>query len=303
MHIAILLAIAGVDLGAQQRSDRAFSVAVTNSTFAVGRGPTVFIDEAHHNFHTAAGRYAAFAELLRKDGYRVLPSTNAFSRKTLAAADILVVANALHESNLNSWKLPTPSAFTTAEIRSLRNWLQAGGSLLLIADHMPFPGAAAALGRELGFQFGNGYARGPEEGVFRRSDGLLKDHAIMNGRSSAERITSVRTFTGQAFQAVKEARPLLMFDDGHYMLLPERASRFPEGTPRVDVNGWMHAAARRFGKGRVVVFGEAAMFSAQISSSSKPMGMNAPGAEQNRQLCLNVLHWLSGLLEPDPRQP
>jgi len=302
LHIAILLATAGCEVFAQQRFDTAFSVTVTNSTYAVGRGPTVLIDEAHHNFHTANGRYAAFADLLRKDGYRVLPSTNAFSRKGLEKADILVIANALHESNRNSWTLPTPSAFTATEIRVVSEWLKEGGGLLLIADHMPFPGAAAALGRELGFEFGNGYARGPDEGVFRRSDGLLKEHAITTGRSSSERITSVRTFTGQAFRAVKEVEPLLMFGDGHYMLLPKQANRFTEETPRVDVNGWMHAAARRFGKGRVVVFGEAAMFTAQISSSRKPMGMNASGAEQNRQLCLNVLHWLSGLPEAEKKQ-
>ena len=200
--------------------------------------------------------------------------------------------------------MPTPSAFSAAEIRVLRDWVHQGGSLLLIADHMPFPGAATALGREFGFVFGNGYASGPAEGVFRKADGLLKEHAITVGRSNAEEVTAVRTFTGQAFQASGEAIPLIVFGEGHFMRLPKRANRFEEDTPSVKVDGWLHAAARRFGKGRVVVFGEAALFSAQISGSSKkPMGMNAPGAEQNRQLCLNVLHWLSGLLEPEPVKP
>jgi hypothetical protein len=44
----------------------------------------------------------------------------------------------------------------------------------------------------------------------------------------------------------------------------------------------------------VAIFGEAAMFSAQLTGpKGKPMGMNAPGAEQNHQLLLNVMHWLS----------
>ncbi len=300
--VAILLVIRGWDAFAQQRSDSAFSSTVRNPTYALGQGPTVLIDEAHHNFHTAGGRYAAFADLLRKDGYRVSPSTNVFSREVLERADILVIANALHESNRDAWKLPTPSAFAAEEIRSVSDWLKSGGSLLLIADHMPFPGAAAALGRELGFAFGNGYARGPDKGVFRRSDGLLKEHPITTGGASAEKITAVRTFTGQAFQSKGKVEPILVFGDGHYMLLPERANRFDDDTLRVDVNGWLHAAVRRIGKGRVAVFGEAAMFTAQISSSRKPMGMNAPGAGQNRQLCLNVMHWLSGLLEPDKVQ-
>jgi hypothetical protein len=49
----------------------------------------------------------------------------------------------------------------------------------------------------------------------------------------------------------------------------------------------------KVGKGRVAVFGEAAMFSAQLDGPRQPMGMNAPGAEQNHQLLLNVMHWLS----------
>ena len=30
----------------------------------------------------------------------------------------------------------------------------------------------------------------------------------------------------------------------------------------------------------------------------RPMGMNAPGAEQNAQFALNILHWLSELIAP-----
>jgi hypothetical protein len=54
----------------------------------------------------------------------------------------------------------------------------------------------------------------------------------------------------------------------------------------------------KVGKGRVAIFGEAAMFSAQLGGPQKlPMGMNAPVAKQNPQFLLNVMHWLSGLLE------
>ena len=51
------------------------------------------------------------------------------------------------------------------------------------------------------------------------------------------------------------------------------------------------------GRGRVAVFGEAAMFSAQVSGPERrPMGMNRPTAAQNPQFLLNVMHWLAGLL-------
>ena len=55
--------------------------------------------------------------------------------------------------------------------------------------------------------------------------------------------------------------------------------------------------ALKFGKGRVLVQGEAAMLSAQISGAEKRrMGMNVPGND-NRQYALNLMHWLSGLLK------
>jgi hypothetical protein len=56
--------------------------------------------------------------------------------------------------------------------------------------------------------------------------------------------------------------------------------------------------AMAFGKGRVVVLGEAAMLSAQIITGPNAMkfGMNRTDID-NRQLALNIMHWLSGLLK------
>ena len=53
-----------------------------------------------------------------------------------------------------------------------------------------------------------------------------------------------------------------------------------------------------FGKGRIAVFGEAAMFSAQVTTlngQSMKMGMNVPGND-DRQFALNVMHWLARLI-------
>ena len=56
----------------------------------------------------------------------------------------------------------------------------------------------------------------------------------------------------------------------------------------------MQGALVRHGRGRVAVFGEAAMFSAQLSGpEERPMGMNHPSAAQNYRFALNVLRWLS----------
>lgn len=52
----------------------------------------------------------------------------------------------------------------------------------------------------------------------------------------------------------------------------------------------------KFGQGRVVVLGEAGMLTAQLDDKKRPFGMNCPGID-NKQLALNIMHWLSGLLD------
>ena len=85
---------------------------------------------------------------------------------------------------------------------------------------------------------------------------------------------------------------------------PYEAGEFTATTPSESARGLLQGAVLRHGQGRVAVFGEAAMFSAQTQVLGDQvvgrMGMNDPEAPQNAQFVLNVLHWLSGLL-PDYR--
>ena len=79
--------------------------------------------------------------------------------------------------------------------------------------------------------------------------------------------------------------------------MPEVAWQFDETTPRVSVAGWYQGATQTVGRGRVAVFGEAAQFTAQYVPQRRMwFGLQAPGAEQNQQFLLNVMHWLSGVL-------
>src|SRR5688572_27926816 len=67
------LVVAGVvwAIAASQSADGEYESHVGAPAFT-GRGrPEVVIDEAHYNVHTAAGSYAPFFELLRRDGIRV----------------------------------------------------------------------------------------------------------------------------------------------------------------------------------------------------------------------------------------
>jgi hypothetical protein len=61
----------------------------------------------------------------------------------------------------------------------------------------------------------------------------------------------------------------------------------------VSAAGRAQGLAMEFGKGRVIVMGEAGMLSAQIVGPDRePFGMNIPGID-NRQLVLNIMHWLT----------
>jgi hypothetical protein len=219
----------------------------------------------------------------------------------LGECDVFVISNAQPGSaKWSDYPYPTPSAFTDDEIAAVRQWVEGGGRLLLIADHMPLAGAAAKLAAAFGVEFSDGFAqRDPasdEPDLFTRAAGTLTDHAIVRGRDAAEAVTSIRTFTGQAFRAPR-AQPLIVLPAGFVNLTPRKAWEFTADTPSAPAAGLLQGAVMDVGKGRAAFFGEAAMFTAQLAGPDKePVGMNSPGAEQNFRFVLNVLHWLTGTL-------
>ena len=286
---------------AQQVADTGYQPEIPNPEYAAAEGPVVFIDEGHHNFHTKNGRYKSFSDLLERDGYRVKEYKGAFIREHLAQGKILVISNALNEVNVEDWSLPNPSAFAKEEIETVRSWVSEGGSLFLIADHMPMAGAAGDLARAFGFEFTNGFvfdtiSRGPA--LFNYEDETLIPGPITKGREESESVSQIATFTGQAFRIPEDASPILVFDDRYTNFLPEVAWEFDGTTERYNVEGMCQGAYLKFGKGRVVAFGEAAMFSAQLAGPEKrKMGMNNPVAPENYQLLLNIVHWLDGKMD------
>lgn len=286
-----------------QLADREFDPVVEDPAYPAGTGPVVLVDAAHGNYHTLETGYDAFGRLLERDGYVVRSAETEIDESLLAQCGILVISNALFGGRGEPWVLPAHSAFSTEEIQVLTEWVVDGGSLLLIADHMPLPGAAADLAAAFGIVFYNGFAMSSVDQnstfVLSRGAGTLMDHAITRGRSAAEHIDHVKLFTGQAFRALVPVEPLLIPPPETEVLLPTVAWEFSEVTARVSADGLYQGLVLHHGKGRVAIFGEAAMFTAQISSRNgvtRLMGMNDPEAEDNQQFLLNVMHWLSGLL-------
>jgi hypothetical protein len=290
-----------------QSADIEWSPEISSVEFPQGDGPRVLVDSAHGNFHTIDGRFAAFAKLLTLDGYRVRSAENDVTPALLDQADVYVISNALLGGDDAEWSLPAFSAFTPNEIEAIVHWVENGGSLLLIADHMPFPGGTADLANKFGIVFYNGFAMKSADArgslTFSRASGLLADHAITRGRAESEKIDSVTSFTGQGFRLVSTAQPLLYLPDDWVVILPIEAWEFDAGTPTVSARGLVQGAVLEYGNGRVAVFGEAAMFTAQSwvrDGVAGQMGMNHPSAAENAQFVLNVMHWLTGLLEDQP---
>ncbi|MCD6498258.1 MAG: hypothetical protein J7M25_08190 [Deltaproteobacteria bacterium] len=345
------------DDGVVQRADRGFVPAVTHPAYPSGKGPVLCLDEAHHDYHRVAGRFRAFCDLARLDGYRVRSLRQAFSSSSLKSCGILVIANALAAENVHHWRRPVHSAFSGDEIAAVRQWVIRGGRLLLIADHMPFSGSSAGLARAFGIHFLDGFVFAMQGGTrrkgileFRRRDRTLADHAVTRGRNASEFVDQVTTFTGQAFTRDAEAMarlkhavsgpvhfsPLLLFGPSVVSFQPAVAWRFSPKTPRVNVTGWWQGAVAHVGAGRLALFGEAAMFTAQVqcrrrrhpsvpgvsvsmgataqasagagaamhAKAGRPtvrrrcraMGLGHPKARQNPEFILNLLHWLSGIL-------
>lgn len=287
VQAAVVLACSAAQ--GQQRLDPDFDTSVAKPAYP-SEGPRVCFDEGHHNFHTSTGRYKPFADLIGHDGYRVKAHGEPFTRASLAECDVLVIANALGAARMGSREAADP-AFTDAECDAVRDWVEGGGALLLITDHYPTGMAAQKLGERFGVKMSGGLT---EEYEFTPEKGLAADHPIMRGRSEGERINRVRTFTGQSLEGPEGSVTLLTLPEDAQEKTPNPVD--PHGARPIDGKAKYaaQAVALPAGKGRVVVLGEAAMLTAQVAGEER-FGMNQPGID-NRQLALNIMHWLSGLM-------
>jgi hypothetical protein len=285
-------------LNAQQVSDTSFTFTIEHPAYPQSNGPVIMVDDFHYNFHTIEGRYKPFAKLLKDDGYELKSYSDFLKFDELNKCKILVISNSLDSSNISSWTLPTPSAFTNTEIDEVKKWVEQGGRLFLIADHMPFAGSVYELAKAFGFEYLNCFAKDDREGMperFTETDNSLIKNRITDGRNENEKVDTVIAFTGSAFKIPDNAEPILALDENYTLFMPTTAWEFKDDTPKENGKGYYQGAYMNFGKGKIVVFGEAAMFSAQIAGTSpnqRQAGFNNPRAKQNAQLLLNIIHWL-----------
>ena len=284
---------------AQQVADPNFDAKVAHPAY-LKSGPKVLFDEAHKNFHTAGGRYKPFADLITNDGYQITPNKEKFSAATLKGFDVLVISNALGAERMNMPEAANP-AFTIEECDAVRDWVKGGGNLLLIADHAPMGSANQILAERFGVNMSKMFTvdnqnydkESNNRGfiVYTRESGRLADHAITRGRNDSERVNKIIAFTGQSLKGPPDSVAFMKLADSAVDAMPGVNNNPASAAGRAQ------GIAMTLGKGRVVVLGEAAMLSAQLAGPNKmPFGMNRPGID-NRQIALNIMRWLSGLLK------
>jgi hypothetical protein len=295
--VVLFLALAGTSK-AQQIVDPEFKAVVAQPAFTKSF-PRVLFDEGHNNNLTRMGRYKPFADLIDMDGYQVVIGRKIFTKESLDTFKLVIIANPLGAEDMDDPGADKPG-MADNEADAVRDWVKAGGSLLLIAEQAPFGSAAEILAKRFGVEMskgrvhdpGNEEKDAPAKGwlTFSRDNKLLLDHPVTAGRTDSEKVNHVVTFGGQTLKGPEGSWIFLKLGD--------TATESVPGTDQeVSAAGRAQGVALRFGKGRVVVLGDPGMLSAQVTGRQRtPMGINSP-ATDNKQLALNIMHWLSGLLK------
>ena len=283
-----------------QAIDYMYDPYIEKPSYDKDKGPIILVDQGHNNFSTMENRLRAPVTLFEKDGFRVSQLSGKIDINKLKGCKILYIPNALNEKSVEDWVNPTYQAFTKEEIAIIKQWVSDGGSLFLIADHFPFPGAIHDLAYEFGFELENGYA-GDTLGLedrFSRATNTLTDNVISNGRNIKERADSILTFEGHAFRIPDDATSILTFDQNYVQWNFNTVWDYSNIKP-YSIKGYSQGAFKKFDKGRVVIYGEAMMFTAQLGAglSWVKLGMNSKKCPKNYQLLLNTIHWLDGQLD------
>lgn len=288
IFIVLLFSFASVH-AQQQRVDLDFKIKLSKPHYEGQTTALIGIDGAHNNFHQLDGSFAPFGKLMRADGYQ-LTAIDSITADNLKPLNTMVIVNAIHKSNVGNWRRPIANAFTEKDINILEEWVKNGGSLLVIADHMPCAGATSELALAFGFEYKDGFVMGKKQKwppeTYSKAKGNLFETEITKD------IDELAGFTGSGLLVPTDAIPIAVFPKNHMLLLPEVAWEFNKSTVREAVDDLVMGAIKKHGKGKVAFFTEAAMFTAQIMQKKLKVGFNAPEAPQNKQFILNLMHWL-----------
>lgn len=292
LKVLLFIFLFSIKTQAQQIPDTTFAIDIDTPAFDNKNAPRVYIDGGHNNLHQKHTGFLPLTKLLEKDGFIVRAKEGKITKlEVLVGCDIFVIANALHTSNIGNWVTPNPSAFSKLEIKAINQWVKNGGSLLLIADHMPYGGAAQQLAQSFGIEWQNSFVGAGSQvwppNMFTTANNTLKPIS-----SEFYNVDTVASFTGSAFKLPKKGKPLLLLTNVDTALITDTAWQFTTAK-KIALDGFVQGGLLNYGKGKVAVFGEAAMFTAQLVNGQYKVGFNSPIAKQNIPFILNVFYALA----------
>jgi hypothetical protein len=271
----------------------------------------ILVDEGHHNFHTSTSGYAAFARLLRQNGFIVAPLGTRITADALAGADVFISASALPEPRATlvqkareageqfEWSASASKpAYSAEEISAVQTWVRSGGSLLLVVDHAPNGGAGRPLAAAFGIDVRNAFtvdsafqtatAMVPNAGhfLFTRGGGLLGAHPVLTD------VDKVITYTGTSLQGVSDIAVLLRLPSTAVDRVWNAGLKQFE---RITAAGRAQAVALEYGRGRMIVVAEAGMLTTNPGSNSDYCGTRGIAQSDigNRRFALNMVRWLA----------
>src|SRR5260221_14105393 len=150
-----------------------------------------------------------------------------------------------------------------------RGWLAAADRRPL-ADGCRGPGLGAAFGVDMRNAYCVDAAAGgrtPSTIPFTPGHGLDTTHVIVRGRTPAERVRNVTTFTGQSLSGPPGATQLMTLSasarDQRISYRQRQSGGVVKPEQALEAGGRAQGLAFEHGRGRVVVLGEAAMMTAQ----------------------------------------
>lgn len=294
-------------------------------------GPVVLLDEAHGNQHFDR----AFAKLVSADGFQIVTSRSELTFDSLSKAKILVIMNPAVFMPWQWRESPSP-LFSNRESAAVEDWVAAGGSLLFASASSTREAGDMLLSR-LGVQFQEGRISDRDltntasksstsigRITFSRDKGTLATHAILTGRSDAERVNAVAFNVATGIRKAPESALSLIHYSEKALLFPRDAlleKRLTEEAKELRPNGKSETAsstsplttpspvpaapvavAFAFGKGRVVIIGNSSAISSVVMRRAGPNGDPLSdkiglGEADNEKFAINIMHWLAGLLE------
>lgn len=260
--------------------------------------PRIYFDEAHKNHHSISTTYKPLANLLSNDGCIIKTNDESINTMILSDAHIYVITTAMGKEDPGA-----TSPFTNEEIDAIEEWVNNGGSALIITEHYPFGIAMSPLLNKFGIHVHNGYTEDtllnnkevPDALLFEKSKGNLNPtHAILDN------VERINTFTGSSVKGDSTWIPLIMFTPNaqNYNVKVDVKKDGGDITTSVEysdyysANGYSQGLCKQYGKGKIVVLAESAFITAQIDRNGNKFGMNVPDTD-NKQFTLNMIRWLA----------